>query len=323
MKSSNAATRSASGADVDGTHKPRPSPGRRFSCAARYRLRIDDSIVPKIQRYHTLKKKSPTELALRKLEKKEYNLLEKKILRNAPLLHRLLSDKLPPKLQDTLRGAFVQAFSAVFSHGNAVIDKTFSAEKLKKTYDIHRYIAELEPTRKHLRAFAKESGKITRGNTALSGAVGGTMGLFGIGLPDIPVFVGFLLKNVYETAIANGFGYQTPGEQYFILLLIESALSSGDAAAERETMVNAWIEAHRKIPAATQRQQVFDDQMRRTAHALADAVLYMKFIQGIPIIGAAGGISDAVCVSQIGTYAAYKYERRRLMTPKNESEDHV
>ena len=270
-----------------------------------------------------MKKKSPTELALKKLEKKEYNLLEKKMLRGAPPLHRLLSDKLPPKLQDTLRGAFLQAFSAVFSHGNAVIDKTFSAEKLQKTYDSHRYTAEIAPSKKHLRAFAKESKKISRGNTVLSGAVGGAMGLFGIGLPDIPVFVGFLLKNVYETALANGFDYKTPGEQYFILLLIESALSSGDAAAERETLVNAWIDAHREIPAATQRQQVFDDQMRRTAYALADAVLYMKFIQGIPIVGAAGGISDAVCVSQIGTYAAYKYDRRRLMTPKTESEDHL
>ena len=35
-------------------------------------------------------------------------------------------------------------------------------------------------------------------------------------------------------------------------------------------------------------------------------------------IGAAGGISDAAAVSQIGTYAALKYERRRLLSQKQD-----
>ncbi len=259
-----------------------------------------------------MKKKTPIELALKKLEKKEYSLLEKRMLRNAPLLQRLLADRLPPKLQNTLRDAFLHAFDTVFTHGGAVINKTFSEEKQKTEYEIRRYTAEIQPTKKNLRAFSKKAGQISRGNTALSGTVGVTMGLLGIGLPDIPVFVGFLLKNVYETAITNGFDYKTPGEQYFILLLIEAALASGDTALARETLVNAWIEAHRDIPAGTQKPEVFREQLQRTAYALADAVLYMKFIQGIPIVGAAGGISDAVCVSQIGAYSALKYERRRL-----------
>ena len=263
-----------------------------------------------------MKKKSPAELALRRLEKKECNLLEKKMLRDAPLINRLLADRIPPKLQDTLRQAFLHAFETVFVHGGTVIRKTFSEEKQKAEYDIRRYTAEVQPNKKNIKAFSKKAGQIRAGNTALSGTVGVTLGLLGIGLPDIPLFVGFLLKNIYETAIANGYGYQTPGEQYFILLLIESALSSGEDALDRETLVNAWIDAHRAIPAGTQKPEVFRAQMKQTAYALADAVLYMKFIQGIPIVGAVGGISDAVCVSQIGTYAAYKYERRRLMTPK-------
>ena len=238
------------------------------------------------------------------------------MLRDAPLINRLLADRIPPKLQDTLRQAFLHAFETVFVHGGTVIRKTFSEEKQKAEYDIRRYTAEVQPNKKNIKAFSKKAGQIRAGNTALSGTVGVTLGLLGIGLPDIPLFVGFLLKNIYETAIANGYGYQTPGEQYFILLLIESALSSGEDALDRETLVNAWIDAHRAIPAGTQKPEVFRAQMKQTAYALADAVLYMKFIQGIPIVGAAGGISDAVCVSQIGTYAAYKYERRRLMTPK-------
>lgn len=249
---------------------------------------------------------------MERLEKKEQRMLEKRMLKNTPLLHRLLADKLPQKLQDTLRDAFLHAFEAIFTHGGGIINKTFSEEKQKTEYEIRRYTAEVQPTKKSLRAFSKKAEQIRRGNTVLSGTAGTVMGLLGIGLPDIPVFVGFLLKNIYETAIANGFDYKTPGEQYFILLLMESALVTGDAALDNETLVNAWIESHRLIPAGVQKPEVFRKQMRKTAYALADAVLYMKFIQGIPIIGAAGGISDAVCVSQIGTYASLKYERRRL-----------
>ena len=259
-----------------------------------------------------MKKKSPITQALGRLEKKEQYLLEKRMLQNPPTVQRLLADKLPPKLQDTLRGAFLQAFEAIFTHGGTVIRKTFSEKKQKNEYEIRRITAELQPSKKHLRAFSKKAVQINRGNAVLSGSAGAAMGLLGIGLPDIPVFVGILLKNIYETAIANGFDCKTPGEQYFVLLLIASALSAGDAAAEHETLVNAWIDAHRVIPAGTQKQEIFRDQMQKTAYVLADAVLCMKFIQGIPVVGAVGGISDAVCVSRVGTYASLKYERRRL-----------
>lgn len=265
-----------------------------------------------------MKKKDPITSALIRLEKKEIKLLAKKRERNAPLLSRLLSDKLPQKLQDTLRGAFLRAFDAVFSRGGGVIDKTFSRDQRQTEYKINQSTLQLQPNKRNLRTFSKKAGHIRRGNTAISAAAGFSMGFFGIGLPDIPVFVGILLKNIYETALVNGFDYRTPGEQYFILLLIESALSCGEEASQRETLVNAWIDAHRAIPAGTQTDAVFREQMARTARALSGTALYMKFIQGIPLIGAAGGISDAAAVSQIGTYAALKYERRRLLSQKQD-----
>lgn len=265
-----------------------------------------------------MKKKDPIASALVRLEKKEKKLLSKKTEQNPPQLTRWLDGKLPDKLQSTVHRAFQTAFERIFTNGGTVIDKTVAAEKHRRAYEIHRYAAEIEPSKKNLRAFSKRARQIRRGNTAISAAAGMSMGFFGIGLPDIPVFVGILLKNIYETALVNGFDYRTPGEQYFILLLIESALSCGEEAGQRETLVNAWIDAHRAIPAGTQTDAVFREQMARTARALSGTALYMKFIQGIPLIGAAGGISDAAAVSQIGTYAALKYERRRLLTQKQD-----
>ena len=51
------------------------------------------------------------------------------------------------------------------------------------------------------------------------------MGVLGIGLPDIPVFTGMILKNIYETALHYGYSYESREEKYFILLLIQGAIS--------------------------------------------------------------------------------------------------
>lgn len=259
------------------------------------------------------KRISPVDTALAALDKRDAKNLNKRIRAAAPLHHRLLDEKLPAKLKDTLRTAFLHAFEAVFS-GGGLIDRTIPREKHITTYEIRRYTAELQPNKRSFRAFSDDTKKIRHANTLISGSIGTAMGLLGIGLPDIPVFVGFVLRTIRETALANGFDCKTPGEQYFMLLLIEAALSRGDSAVCCENTVNAWITAHRAIPAAAQKPAVLADQLQRTAYALSDAVLYDKFIQGIPIIGAAGGISDAFCVSGIGAYAASKYERRRLLT---------
>ena len=249
-----------------------------------------------------------------RLCKAEAALLQRRQKKNAPLLSQLLSGRVPDKLQQTLRSAFFHAFESVFSHGSTVIDKTVSADERGKTYEIRRYSAQLRPDRRNLRAFSRDAGSAQTKNLLLSGTFGVGLGLLGIGLPDIPVFAALLLKNVYETALSFGFDYKTPGEQYFILLLLQSALSAGEDAVHLERTVDAWIAAHRKIPAGVPTDAEFRRQMRASADALADALLYMKFVQGIPIVGAVGGISDVVCMQQISEYTRLKYQRRRLET---------
>ena len=54
-------------------------------------------------------------------------------------------------------------------------------------------------------------------------------------------------------------------------------------------------------------------QIRRTASLLADRLLLMKFVQGIPILGMAGGISDALCLERVQRYAGLNYHRRFLL----------
>ena len=48
------------------------------------------------------------------------------------------------------------------------------------------------------------------------------------------------------------------------------------------------------------------------SHALSSELLYMKFLQGIPIAGIIGGMYDAVYLKRIADYADMKYKRRFL-----------
>ena len=57
-------------------------------------------------------------------------------------------------------------------------------------------------------------------------------------------------------------------------------------------------------------------QIEKTAAGLSKELLYMKFLQGIPIIGAVGGIYDAVYMKRITQYANLKYKKRFLVKKK-------
>ena len=54
-------------------------------------------------------------------------------------------------------------------------------------------------------------------------------------------------------------------------------------------------------------------QIEKAAEGLSKELLYMKFLQGIPVVGAVGGIYDAVYMKRITEYANLKYKKRFLM----------
>lgn len=70
------------------------------------------------------------------------------------------------------------------------------------------------------------------------------------------------------------------------------------------------------LPEGYQREM----QMKQAAGVLSMNLLYMKFLQGIPLVGAVGGAYDAVLVRQVSEYAELKYRRRFYEQMKAKSE---
>lgn len=246
------------------------------------------------------------------LQKAEGRFLERNTPAGTAGWQEKIAKYVPERLKATLDKAFFKAFELIFDKGTVVIEKTYQRQKKEENYKINAYAADVRNTRWSLRAFGREAGVSRNFNMALSTVEGVGMGILGLGIPDIPVFLGVLLKSIYEIALSYGFSYDTEDEQIFILKLIEAALSHDRELAERNMELNMWIRGGR----------VFDisrsEQAKRTSDALSRELLYLKFVQGLPVVGVVGGISDMVYQKKISDYAVIKYKRRFLEKKRQE-----
>ena len=144
-------------------------------------------------------KRTPLQKEWEKLEVQEQRFLQKRSEKRESILNQKLEEKIPPKLQKTLDTAFAKAFALIFEKGTGVIEKTYQRTKLEQDYQVRQYMADVKQNSKSLRSFSKKARDTGTKNLLLSGVSGIGMGVLGIGLPDIPVFTGMILKNIYET----------------------------------------------------------------------------------------------------------------------------
>ena len=88
--------------------------------------------------------------------------------------------------------------------------------------------------------------------------------------------------------------------------MIETSLSHEGELIHGNMELNSWIKEPRGFEISR------EEQSRRTAEALSKEMLYLKFVQGIPVVGVVGGVSDMVYQKKITDYVAIKYKRRFL-----------
>lgn len=249
--------------------------------------------------------KDPVEAELKKLQKQEDKFLYKRMEKKESYINQLLAEKVPDSMQSKLDAAFAKAFHLIFNKGTFVIEKTYDKAKLEDEFEVKEFTADLYPDRKSLKAFSRDAGKTGLKNLAISGATGVGMGLMGVGIPDIPVFTGMVLKQIYETALNYGFKYDTEEEKYFALMLIQGSVSYGEKLESIDEQINQFIKKE-QIPDYVD----MDKLIEQTAGCLSKELLYMKFLQGIPVAGAIGGAYDAIYMKRIAEYSELKYRRR-------------
>lgn len=229
--------------------------------------------------------------------------------RFSPLMVKI-QDKIPENLNSTLETAFYKSFKLAFEKGYKYIEKTYNKENKKLEFEINDYAVDKKFCDLSIRKLDRPSLYSNVLNTSFSVLEGGVLGVLGIGLPDIPIFISLILKTIHEVALSYGFDYNTAGEKAYVLLLIEGALSKDDRKIEVNKKLDALSdEMDHQAPSNID----LDEYMKSAAKVLSDTLLAAKFIQGIPLVGIVGGAVNFNVLQKIGRFSKLKYKKRYLV----------
>ena len=223
-----------------------------------------------------------------------------------------LESRIPEKVYTGLESAFCKGFALVFDQGRAIIEKGYNKEEIQADHAIRDFAVQRKGGRKELRKMHQSAKQADLLNLAVTTVEGVGLGALGVGMPDIVLFLGNLLKGVYETALNYGFDYESRQEQIFILKMMECALSSGEDWVRRNQQVNQML----VLETVDIADRDFQDQLKETASAFAVDMLLLKFIQGLPVVGVFGGAANPVYYSKVMKYVQLKYRKRYLLKQK-------
>lgn len=250
---------------------------------------------------------------LTKLNKKENKLLNKKenkfIKSKVEPISDKIEEKIPQKLKDTLENAFYNGFKLVLEKGSKYIEKLYDKDKIQLEHDVNNYSLDKKVTRKSINLMDSQGKKSKLINSTISTIEGVGLGALGIGLPDIPLFIAMILKTIYEITLSYGFDYESEAEKIYILNLINVALTNG----EEKIICNEELnEIEHKIDSDMEISKDLNLELRNTSQVLSENLLMSKFIQGLPIIGVLGSITNYKVINKVSKYARIRYKRRYL-----------
>ena len=243
---------------------------------------------------------------LSRLERQEARLMRDGL--PLPRVETGLEGRIPPKARQALEAAFFRAFQTLFGPGGArLVEKTIPLERLGLAQRL--WAGELTPGegRALLRQMERGRRRSQAGQVLAAGAEGTALGLLGIGLPDIPVFLALLLRSLYQSALRYGFSYESEEERTYVLLLLQGALSQGE---ERRDLSRRTDQLGRAIDHGWPAAVDLEEETRAAAVLLSHKLLAVKFVQGLPVVGAVGGAVNFSAAGRVARWGALKYKKR-------------
>lgn len=223
---------------------------------------------------------------------------------------------IPVKVYDGLVNSFSTGFSLVFRQGRKIIEKTYDKQSIQNRHQDRDAGIRQGQGRGELKQMRKSVSRSNGLNMTATTAEGIALGILGVGLPDIVLFLSTLLKGIYETALHYGFGYESRQEQYLILSMMAAALTSGPAWDEANAEVDSLLTEEQ----ITVTEEVLDRQSKETASIFAMDMLLLKFIQGMPVVGLIGGAANPVYYHKVMQYVQLKYRKRYLLKQLSKEE---
>lgn len=224
-----------------------------------------------------------------------------------------VEDKIPDGLAEKLELAFYKGFGFVFNKGAEVIEKTYNKDGMDM--DFRAYKGIMLNDGEALVHFRKKLDKSLKKDLTLTALEGTGLGILGIGLPDIPIFIAVILRSIYKIAAAYGFDYNLDSERCYILKLITGAMSTGE---DREK-IKKQIKRMEYLICNNIYETNADREMKKASSIMANELITYKFVQGMPVVGILGGYTNVKTLSRIVSFAHLNYERRCIELLQSES----
>jgi hypothetical protein len=221
-----------------------------------------------------------------------------------------IREKIPEKAMTTLEAAFEKGFTMLFTKGDNIIEKTGSIERARREYNKYAMSLDRMIYADTLKAVDKAAGSRVLLSKGVSTAEGSTLGAFGIGMPDIPVFLAMLLKTSYEIAAAYGIDYRDEREKVYTLALFNTAFGRGEQKlrfSEECDDIGFAIDEGRAVDTDIRKEDI-----EKVSGILATDMLVAKFIQGLTFVGVVGGPLNYRLIHKISKIAKIKYKKRFL-----------
>ena len=246
---------------------------------------------------------------MNKLEQQEQKYLSYSV-KEADENKRTIRDRIPQKTYDALEKAFEKGFKFIFDKGGGIVEKTGSIEKARTKGEALNESMERMVHPDTIKAIDKlASSKVV--SSRFAGTADGTvLGIFGMGMPDIPIFLSLLLKSCYEIGAAYGFDYRDEREKKYTLAILKTAFSRDEdkVTASQECddlagIMERWEEFDREVT---------DEDIKEIASVLATDMLVAKFLQGFTFFGVIGGAFNYSMMSKVNKAAKLKYKKRFL-----------
>ena len=263
--------------------------------------------------YKAIKEKKVLKNQKEKLLKREEKFFYKKeneyINSKLAVIREKLEEKVPSKVMETFEKAFEKGFYYVFEKGTTIIEKSYNLEKLRNEADINEYILSKQINNKNLNRIDKTAKKGIWINKGITATEGTAMGVFGIGLPDIPVFIGVILKTVYEICLNYGFKYDSEEEKAFVMNII---CASVNKTPQKIIYSNEIDRIGYNIDNGFKNEVDINYLIKETSKNLSESMMLSKVIQGMPIVGIYGGITNYMTIRDISEVATIKYKKRMI-----------
>lgn len=260
-------------------------------------------------------KKTAQEIRILKKELSKTRQLEAKVLakeirgRGGFGITDKIREKIPEKAMTSLEAAFEKGFTLIFTRGDSLIDK-MGIEKARRQYEIYADSLDKMIYEETLKAVDRAAGSRSALTKGITTAEGSGLGIFGLGLPDIPIFLAMLLKTSYEIAAAYGIDFRDEREKRYTLALFNTIFAEGhdkEVFSEECDAIGEAIDHWEDVDT-----EIRQEDIELVSNTLATDLLVAKFLQGFTFAGVIGGPINLHMVHKVSKIAKIKYKKRFL-----------